>query len=117
MVTSGARQTPPGARPNRGALEGGPPELPGRSLDPVGNDRDQRNDRAADGQAQRLVPTTVGRQNPAYRPALLFIPSFICKDAGRHGGLQGRYNGLPLQPTPTIPARRERVSSSPLLRG
>ena len=39
MATLPARKTPPGARPNRGVFEGGPPELPGRSLDPVGNGR------------------------------------------------------------------------------
>ena len=39
VVTSGARQTPSGARPNRRAFEGGPPELSGRLLDPVGNSR------------------------------------------------------------------------------
>jgi hypothetical protein len=36
-VTTGARQTPPGARPNKGTFEGGPPEFPGRSLDLDGN--------------------------------------------------------------------------------
>jgi len=38
-VTGEARQTPSGARPHRGALEGGPPELPGRSLEASGNCR------------------------------------------------------------------------------
>jgi len=39
MVTSGAWQTPPGARPNRGTFESGPLEFPGRSLEPDGNIR------------------------------------------------------------------------------
>jgi hypothetical protein len=33
LVTAEAWQTPPGARPNKGTLEGGPSESPGRSLD------------------------------------------------------------------------------------
>ena len=36
-VTGAARQTPSGARPNRGMLEGCPPESPGWSLEAVGN--------------------------------------------------------------------------------
>ncbi len=39
LVTARARQTPPGARPNRRALEGGPPKPSGRSLELGGNVR------------------------------------------------------------------------------
>ena len=44
-VTGEAWQTPPGARPNRGALEGGPSELPGRSQEVAGNRHPKMNDR------------------------------------------------------------------------
>ena len=48
-VTGKARQTPPGARPNRGALKGGPPKLPGRSQEVSGNRHPQMNDRCPAG--------------------------------------------------------------------
>ena len=44
-VTGEALQTPPGARPNRGAIEGGPLKLPGRSQEVSGNRHPQMNDR------------------------------------------------------------------------
>ena len=59
-MTAGARQTPPGARPNRGTLEGGPPEFPGRSLDLDGN---------VEARGMVIVPEAgdcFGKQNPAY---------------------------------------------------
>jgi len=44
-VTREAWQTPPGARPNREALEDGPSELPGRSQEMLGDRHPQMNDR------------------------------------------------------------------------
>ena len=48
-VTGEAWQTPPGARPNRGAFEGDPPKLPGRSQEVPGNRHPQMNDRCPAG--------------------------------------------------------------------
>ncbi len=71
MVTSAARQAPPGAKPNRGdirafrkrsALGPSPDRRPGWLLEAAGNDRPR-------GMAITLAASPRAIQNPAYRPA------------------------------------------------
>ncbi|GBC82861.1 hypothetical protein HRbin10_01997 [bacterium HR10] len=68
VVTRPARQTPRGARPNRKALEGGPPDdrrPHGRAMAPSGRSLELTGNRQPRGMT--AIPLPCGRQNSAYR--------------------------------------------------
>jgi len=97
---STARQTPPGARPNRGTMTR-PASFPGRSLE-----------RRGDAAPRGMTVTPQGAQNPAYRPTPLFLRSSLI--AARCRGQEYFLTSPPqLQKRPSMAAL---MAASPPLR-